>query len=160
VEATTLAGLKPWREVVQPHPDVASGRYIQAEFAADLSQVIAGTAEPEYQDPLEFFRRTYLTEGLLALLATGIKRLTAQGGEPVAQLQTAFGGGKTHSMLALYHLCSGQIKLSDFPGGERIAEQIGNIDLPEANSAVLVGTALDPAQPREYPGATVHTLWG
>ncbi|MDY6878338.1 MAG: DUF499 domain-containing protein [Chloroflexota bacterium] len=160
VKATTLAGLKPWREVVQPHPDVASGRYIQAEFAADLSQVIAGTAEPEYQDPLEFFRRTYLTEGLLVLLATGIKRLTAQGGEPVAQLQTAFGGGKTHSMLALYHLCSGQIKLSDFPGGERIAEQIGNTDLPEANSAVLVGTALDPSRPREYPGATVHTLWG
>jgi predicted AAA+ superfamily ATPase len=165
VETTTLAGLKPWREVVQPHPDVAGGRYIQAEFAADLSQVIAGTAEPEYQDPLEFFRRTYLTEGLLGLLVTGVKRLTAQGGDPVVQLQTAFGGGKTHSMLALYHLCSGQIKLSDFPGGERIARQlevaqIGDVDLPEANVAVLVGTALNPSQPREYPDATVHTLWG
>src|SRR5688572_4687292 len=122
-EVTTLAGLKPWREVVHPHPDVASGRYIQAEFAADLSQVVAGTAEPEYQDALEFFRRTYLTEGLLALLVTGIKRLTAQGGDPVVQLQTSFGGGKTHSMLALYHLAGGKLKLSDFPGGERIAEQ-------------------------------------
>ena len=159
-QVTTLAGPKPWREVVQPHPDVASGHYIQAEFAADLSQVIAKTAEPEYQDPLEFFRRTYLTEGLLALLVTGVKRLTAQGGDPVAQLQTAFGGGKTHSMLALYHLCSGQIQLSDFPGGERIAEQIGDVDLPEANIAVLVGTALDPSRPRQYPDATVHTLWG
>jgi len=164
-EVTTLAGLKPWREVVQPHPDVASGRYIQAEFAADLSQVIAGTAEPEYQDPLEFFRRTYLTEGLLALLVTGIKRLTAQGGEPVVQLQTAFGGGKTHSMLALYHLCGGQIRLSDFPGGERIAKQlevaqIGDTDLPEVNVAALVGTALDPSKPREYADVTVHTLWG
>jgi len=157
---TTLAGLKPWREVVQPHRDVASGRYIQAEFAADLSQVLAGSAEPEYQDPLEFFRRTYLTEGLLALLVTGIKRLTAQGGDPVVQLQTAFGGGKTHSMLALYHLARGQIKLSDFPGGERIAAQIDQADLPEANIAVLVGTALDPSQPRQYPDATVHTLWG
>jgi uncharacterized protein len=66
----------------QPHPDVASGRYIQAEFAADLAQVLAGTAEAEYQDPVEFFRRTYLTEGLLALLVTGVKRLTAQGGDP------------------------------------------------------------------------------
>ncbi len=164
-EATTLTGLKPWREVVQPHPDVAGGRYIQAEFAADLSQVIAGTAEPEYQDPLEFFRRTYLTEGLLALLVTGIKRLTAQGGDPVVQLQTAFGGGKTHSMLALYHLCSGQIKLGDFPGGERIIAHIGDVDLPEANVAVLVGTALDPSRPREYLDAAqhplrVHTLWG
>ena len=111
MEITTLTGYKPWREVVQPHPDVASGRYIQAEFAADLSQVLAETAESEYQDPLEFFRRTYLTEGLLALLVTGVKRLTAQGGDPVVQLQTTFGGGKTHSMLALYHLCSGTIKL-------------------------------------------------
>ncbi len=159
-EVTTLAGLRPWREVVQPHPDVASGRYIQAEFAADLAQVLAGTAEPEYQDPREFFRRTYLTEGLLALLVTGVRRLTAQGGDPVVQLQTAFGGGKTHSMLALYHLCGGQIKLSDFPGGERIAEGIGHVDLPEANLAVLVGTALDPSRPREYPDATIHTLWG
>jgi predicted AAA+ superfamily ATPase len=159
-EVTTLAGLKPWREVVQPHPDVASGRYIQAEFAADLEQVIAGTAESEYQDPVEFFRRTYLTEGLLALLGTGVKRLTAQGGDPVVQLQTAFGGGKTHSMLALYHLCGGGIRLSDFPGGERIAELIGEVDLPEANIAVLVGTALNPTRPREYPEVTVHTLWG
>ena len=160
VETTTLSGLRPWRDVVQPHPDVASGRYIQAEFAADLSQVLAGTAEPEYQDPVEFFRRTYLTEGLLSMLVTGVKRLTAQGGDPVVQLQTSFGGGKTHSMLALYHLSSGKLKLSDFPGGERITEQIGNIDLPEANVAILVGTALDPSKPREYPDVTVNTLWG
>ncbi len=159
-EVTTAPGLKPWREVVQPHPDVASGRYIQAEFAADLSQVIAGTAEREYQDPLEFFRRTYLTEGLLALVVTGIRRLTAQGGDPVVQLQTSFGGGKTHSMLALYHLASGRLKLADIPGGERIAQQIDHADLPEANVAVLVGTALDVAKPREYPEATVRTLWG
>lgn len=159
-EVTTLAGLKPWRAVVQPHPDVASGRYIQAEFAADLAQVIAGIAEAEYQDPREFFRRTYLTEGLLALLVTGIKRLTAQGGDPVVQLQTSFGGGKTHSMLALYHLANGQLKLSDIPGGERIAAQINHTDLPDANIAVLVGTALDVAKPRQYPDATVHTLWG
>lgn len=160
VATTTMTGLRPWRDVVHPHPDVASGRYIQAEFAADLSQVLAGTAEPEYQDPVEFFRRTYLTEGLLSMLVTGVKRLTAQGGDPVVQLQTSFGGGKTHSMLALYHLSGGRIKLSDFPGGERIAQQIGKIDLPEANVAVLVGTALDPSRPREYPDATVHTLWG
>ncbi len=157
---TTLTGLKPWRAVVQPHPDVASGRYIQAEFAADLSQVIAGIAEAEYQDPHEFFRRTYLTEGLLSLLVTGIKRLTGQGGDPVVQLQTSFGGGKTHSMLALYHLANGQLKLSDIPGGERIAAQIDHTDLPEANIAVLVGTNLDVAKPRQYRDATVHTLWG
>ncbi len=159
-EVTTLIGLKPWREVVSPHRDVANGRYLQAEFAADLSQVLAGTAEPEYQDPVEFFRRTYLTEGLLHMLVTGVRRLTAQGGDPVVQLQTSFGGGKTHSMLALYHLAGGQVRLADFPGGERLSQQIGAVDLPEANRAVLVGTALNPASPHAYPEATVHTLWG
>ncbi|MCB9423196.1 MAG: ATP-binding protein [Ardenticatenaceae bacterium] len=159
-ETTTLAGLKPWREIVHPHRDVANGRYLQAEFAADLSQVLAGTAEAEYQNPIEFFSRTYLTEGLLNMLVTGVKRLTAQGGDPVVQLQTAFGGGKTHSMLALYHLAGPNFNLSDFPGGDRLAEQIGNVDLPESNRAVLVGTALDPSRPRDYQGTAVHTLWG
>lgn len=159
-EVTTQIGLKPWRDVVSPHRDVANGRYLQAEFAADLSQVLAGTAEPEYQDPIEFFRRTYLTEGLLHMLVTGVRRLTAQGGDPVVQLQTSFGGGKTHSMLALYHLAGGKLRLSDFPGGERLSREIGAVDLPEANRAVLVGTALNPAAPHAYPDATVHTLWG
>jgi predicted AAA+ superfamily ATPase len=158
---TTTPGLKPWRQVVQPHQDVASGRYMQAEFTADLSQVLAGRASAEYQDPREFFRRTYLTEGLLALITNSIRRLTAQGGDPVVQVQTAFGGGKTHSMLALYHLAGGEIrKLSDIVGGERIAEEIGDIDPPEANRAVLVGQALNPADPRVYENCTTHTLWG
>lgn len=158
---TTMPGLKPWRQVVQPHPDVASGRYMQAEFTADLSQVLAGRAAAEYQDPREFFRRTYLTEGLLALITNGIRRLTGQAGDPVVQVQTAFGGGKTHSMLALYHLAGGEIqKLSDIVGGERIAQEVGDIDPPEANRAVLVGQALNPADPRIYADCTTRTLWG
>lgn len=159
-QTTTLAGLKPWRDVIQPHPDVASGRYVQAEFAADLAQVVAGTAAEEYQNPVEFFRRTYLTEGLEEMLVSGIRRLTAQGGDPVVQLKTAFGGGKTHSMLALYHLCSGDLTLNDIPGGERLAARIGQVDLPEANRAVIVGTALDPSKPRDYGSVTARTLWG
>lgn len=159
-EQTTTQGLKPWRFVVRPHPDVASGRYLQATFVADLSQVIAGNAESEYQDPAEFFRRTYLTEGLLTMLATGVRRLCAQGGDPVVQLQTSFGGGKTHSMLALYHLVGGRLNLSDIPGGDLLAGRIGNVDLPEANRAVLVGTALSPTRPEQHPDATTRTLWG
>ena len=103
-----LGGLRSWREIVTPHPDVASGRYQQAEFAADLAAVhYKTTAESEYVDPVEFFRRTYLTEGLRELLRTALLRLSGQGGDPVVELQTNFGGGKTHSMLALYHLFSG-----------------------------------------------------
>lgn len=160
MEVTTPEGLKPWREVVSPHPDVAGGRYIQAEFAADLAQVLAGDAAAEYQDPVEFFRRTYLTEGLLTMLVTGIQRLTAKGGDPVVQLQTAFGGGKTHSMLALYHLAGPKLELGDFPGGERIAEEIGNVDMPEANRAVVVGTAFSATHPTGHEDVTRRTLWG
>ncbi len=159
--ATTQNGLKPWRLVVKPHPDVASGRYIQAEFAADLAQVVQGKADPEYGDPKEFFRRTYLTEGLLDLLVTGVKRLTGQGGDPVVQLQTSFGGGKTHSMLALYHLLGGQIGFSEIPGGENIVKRVGDIDdRISANRAVIVGTAFSATERRRYKDCTTHTLWG
>jgi len=99
--------LLPWREVVTPHPDVAAGSYWQAEFAADLAQVLSGKAEAEYQDPAEFFARTYLTEGMRLLLISALRRVAGTGGEPVVQLKTAFGGGKTHTMLALYHLLQG-----------------------------------------------------
>ncbi len=157
----TQAGLKPWRLVVKPHNDVATGRYIQAEFAADLAQVVSGKAEPEYGDPKEFFRRTYLTEGLISLLATGLKRLTGNGGDPVVQLQTSFGGGKTHSMLALYHLCGGKIRLSEIPGGEKIVSQVGTIDdTMDAHRAVIVGTAFSASEPRRYKDVTTNTLWG
>ena len=68
IESAAAANLKPWREVVTPHKDVASGRYQQAEFAADLWQVYLGEGTDEYKKPVEFFRRTYLTESLKHLL--------------------------------------------------------------------------------------------
>jgi hypothetical protein len=107
IEGQTNGGLKPWREVINPHKDVATGRYQQAEFAADLWQVYRGEGSDEYKDPAEFFRRTHLTESLKRLLIGATERVAGKGGDPVVQLQTNFGGGKTHSMLALYHLFSG-----------------------------------------------------
>ena len=108
IEGAAPSGLKPWREVVTPHPDVASGNYQQAEFAADLWQVFKGNATAEYLKPAEFYRRTFLTAGLRELLISAIRRWRKElGGDPVVELQTTFGGGKTHSMLALYHLASG-----------------------------------------------------
>jgi len=83
--------LRPWREVVTPHADVASGRYQQAEFAADLWQVHLGEGGEEYRDPVEFFRRTFLTESLERLLSGGVQRLTGRGGDPVVQLRTLWG---------------------------------------------------------------------
>jgi len=153
-------GLKPWREVVQPHPDVASGRYMQAEFAADLWQVHLGQASSEYQDPEEFYRRTYLTEGLRALLSGALRRLNGQAGDPVVDLQTHFGGGKTHSMLALYHLFSGT-PAGTLSGMEELIQEVGISTPPKVHRAVLVGTKIPVGQPvRKEDGTEVRTLWG
>ncbi len=156
---TPLAGLRPWREVVVPHPDVASGRFTQAEFAADLAQVAAGEGAPEYVDPREFFARTFITLGLRDLLIGSLKRLSGLGGEPVVELQTNFGGGKTHSMLALYHLASG-IDPRTLPGLEPILQAAGVASIPAVRRVVIVGTAVSPAIPRKRDGLEVRTLWG
>jgi predicted AAA+ superfamily ATPase len=153
-------GLLPWRQVVDPHPDVREGRYQEAEFAADLAEVIHGTADPEYQDPTEFFKRTYLTGGMVGLLANAAKRLSGQGGDPVVQLQTVFGGGKTHSMLALYHLFGPEKPLGSVPGGEKVVRESELQTMPVAERAVLVGTDLDADKPRHHNEATTRTLWG
>lgn len=153
-------GLKPWREIVTPHPDVASGRFAQAEFAADLAQVIRGDATDEYANPKEFFRRTYITEGLRELLLNAISRLTDQGGDPVVELQTNFGGGKTHSMLALYHLFS-EAKSADLAGVDVLLKELNVEAPPKTARAVIVGTALSAGQPHKKPdGTTIHTIWG
>lgn len=160
LEGMEIAGLKPWREIATPHPDVASGRYVQAEFAADLAQVHRGEGNDEYRDPEQFYARTYITEGLRQLLVQALQRLTKAGGVPIVDLQTNFGGGKTHSLLALYHLCSG-VKPNKLAGLEPILEQAQVKELGSVNRAVLVGTSISPGQVHSKPdGTKVHTLWG
>lgn len=160
IEAASTGHLKPWREIVTPHPDVASGRYQQAEFAADLWQVHLGHGTPEYRDPVEFFRRTYLTASLKQLLVNAIERLTTGGGDPVVQLQTNFGGGKTHSMLALYHLFSG-VSPAALPGIDAVLAEAGVSSLPKTRRVVLVGNKISPGNPATKPdGTVVRTLWG
>jgi len=159
-EAVTGNGLKPWREVVSPHKDVASGRYQQAEFAADLWQVYLGEGGPEYRDPVEFFRRTFLTESLGRLLSGAVERLSGAGGDPVVQLQTNFGGGKTHSMLAMYHLFSGT-PASDLAGIEGIFHSVNIDKIPPVRRVVFVGNKISPGNPVTKPdGTVVRTLWG
>lgn len=160
VEGRPAGGLKPWREIVTPHPDVASGRYAQAEFAADLWQVYLGEGSEEYQNPIEFYRRTFITEGLQVLLKNAIRRLAAQGGDPVVELQTNFGGGKTHSMLALYHLFAG-VPVGALPGMEIVAGELGISVTPKVHRAVLVGNRISPAMlHKKKDGTVVRTLWG
>ena len=160
VEAAAAGALRPWREVIAPHPDVASGRYQQAEFAADLWQVYLGEAASEYQNPKEFFRRTYLTENLKHLLVQAVKRLSGTGGDPVIQLQTNFGGGKTHAMIALYHLFGGYSP-AELPGVDVVMAEAGVHTLPHARRVVLVGNRISPGNPMvKRDGTVVRTLWG
>ena len=146
VGSAVATGLKPWREIVTPHKDVASGRYQQAEFAADLWQVHLGEGTDEYRDPVEFFRRTYLTESLKGLLVGAVRRLAGRGGDPVVQLQTNFGGGKTHSMLALYHLFSGTAP-GDLAGIDAVLQEAQATELGTARRVVLVGNKISPGNP-------------
>ncbi len=160
IETASSGTLRPWREVVVPHADVASGRYQQAEFAADLWQVHLNEGSDEYKKPAEFFRRTYLTESLKRLLVTGVERISGKGGDPVVQLQTNFGGGKTHSMLALYHLVSG-VAPSKLAGVDTVLAEAGVTTLPKAKRVVLVGNKISPGNPvTKSDGTVVRTLWG
>ncbi len=160
IEAAAAGSLRAWREVVTPHPDVASGRYQQAEFAADLWQVHLGEGSDEYRKPQEFFRRTYLTESLKRLLVGGVRRISGTGGDPVVQLQTNFGGGKTHSMLALYHLFSGA-NPSELVGVDAVLAEAGVKILLKVKCVVLVGNKISPGNPVTKPdGTVVRTLWG
>jgi predicted AAA+ superfamily ATPase len=160
IESQVTGALPPWREVVSPHGDVSGGHYQQAEFAADLWQVHIGEGTDEYRDPTEFFRRTYLTESLKQLLASATERLTRNGGDPVVQLQTNFGGGKTHSMLALYHLFSGA-EAGALPGVDAVLQEVEVESVPTARRVVLVGNRISPGNPAvKSNGTVVHTLWG
>ncbi|MDR0284239.1 MAG: DUF499 domain-containing protein [Propionibacteriaceae bacterium] len=158
-------GLKPWREVIQPHDDVAKGQFTASEFAADLYQVAAGQATaPEYGDPVEFFARTYLTEGLRDLLSRAVRRVGGDpNASPVVNLQTNFGGGKTHSMLALYHLFGGT-PAAKYP--QEVQDLLRENGSPTLESlgvrrVVIVGNRLKAGSPLvKDDGTEVYTIWG
>lgn len=95
--------MKPFHTIAIPHDDILQGRLTLDVYAADLWEVYQGRAPEEYRDADLFFQKTYLTEGLKNLLTVVERRLKGQGGDPVIQMQTPFGGGKTHSLIALYH---------------------------------------------------------
>ena len=152
--------LKPWREIAVPHPDVLEGTFQQSEFAADITAVHTGKATREYQDAPAFFERTFITEGMRLLLTSVARRLNSQGGDPVIQLQTAFGGGKTHTMLAVYHLAMRKCALKDLPGIPALLDQAKLMDLPKARVAVLDGNAHSPGQPWKHGKQAIRTLWG
>ncbi len=157
------AGLRPWREVLKPHDDVATGNFQAAEFAADLYKVAATEdAGKDYAEPVQFFARTYLTEGLRDLIGRAVGRLAGdKNASPVINLQTNFGGGKTHSMLALWHLASGT-PLGDYP--QDVQDMLSETHFGELSGSVrrvaLVGNHISPSGSVKPDGTQVNTIWG
>ena len=152
--------MKPWREIATPNDDVLSGKFQESEFAADINAVHRGEAKPEYQDAELFFNRTFITEGMRLLLDSVVQRLCGKGGDPVIQLQTAFGGGKTHTMLAVWHLAKGEVPVSRLAGVSPILDAAGIDELPQARVAVIDGIAMNASRPRQFGQQKINTLWG
>ena len=150
--------LQSWRNVIAPRAEVMQGRF--DNLAADLMQASQGQGGEEYSNPVEFFSRTYMTDGIRGLMMEALKRVTGQYGAPVIQVKTAFGGGKTHSMLALYHLMHGGFNARSVPVVRGMMDDLGLSALPRVNVAVISGTFEGVSEPREVADIPVNTLWG
>ncbi len=145
--------MKPWHQVITPHKDITQGKFDESVFAADLSDVVADRGPLEYRDASTFFRKTYPTQGLVNLLAAITSRLAGQGkGEAVIQIQTPFGGGKTHSLIALYHLFSSGKAASSSEIATAVLKHARVEKLPKPRLVTFVGTAAEPLKGK--------TLWG
>jgi len=156
--------LKPWYAVATPHEDIREGRLAEAVFAANLWAVVQGTAPAVYLDPEEFFRKTYLTTGLSTVLSRVANALRRGGesGDRIISLQTAFGGGKTHTLVALWHLAKHADRLKGSPHAEGLRNALGG-QLPEKVKGVAVFTnqTCDATQGRKVEdGLHLRTLWG
>ena len=167
--------LRPWREVIPPHPDLGN-TMIQADFAADLQRVHSGEAPEEYANPVVFFNQTHITPGIRSLLVSALRRVSGSGGDPVIQTKTDFGGGKTHSLIALYHIIkSAQALINPAPSAPRetkdTADTIRAIMSDaginpdewdeEPKIAVLDCSYLSETDPHTTPsGDPLNTLWG
>ena len=153
--------INPGGKLPNPTEDVLEGTFKQSEFAADISRVAAGIAPAEYQDAEMFFSRTFnQPRGCACYSFLWRNVLAGLGGDPVIQLQTAFGGGKTHTMLAVFHLASRKVSTNKLEGIPPILDEAGIPQLPHANVAVLDGIRLSPSQPIDHDGQRVNTLWG
>lgn len=139
-----------------PRPEVLRGELKEEVFAARLKDVIDGTAEKVYQDSASFFENTYPTAGLKALLSEALGRLTGlrANSNPIIRLETSFGGGKTHNLIALYHAANGSDAAQAVAPRELIPAP-KTIDV-----AGVVGSDLDPSGGILHRDVTTYTLWG
>ncbi len=149
--------MRPIFETCVPRADVLSGELRDDMFAARLGDVVGGRADPIYQDPARFFTNTYPTSGLKTLIGQALGRLAGlPSGAPVIRLETTFGGGKTHNLIALYHLVNGPVDASTV---ERFVNRVALDAVSGARVVALVGDALDP-NGLDHGDVKTKTLWG
>lgn len=152
--------MRSWRRVVRPNRDVLSGVHDPQRFAPQLWQVHAGEGREEYRDPATFFRQTFLTPGLRELLRYALQSMNWSDGGGIVQILGDAGEGKTHALLALYHLFSDR-PTSELSGLEALLGESGAASRPTPTRVVLDGHRLSPAIPDIKPdGTVVRTLWG
>ncbi len=146
--------MEPWYKVVTPRTEVREGRSFNPdEFAIALEQVVAGTAPLDYRDPVQFFSRTCYTRALREHTGMVLRRLAGKTEKtaPVLTLITQFGGGKTHTLTALYHMARAGEGARVYPGVSALLDEAGLSPFSEARVAVFVGNAWDPQDGRETP---------
>lgn len=146
--------MEPWYKIATPRKEVRQGRSFNPdEFAIHLEQVINRTAPEDYRDPKKFFNRTCFTRALREHTAMVLRRLSGGTANtaPVMTLITQFGGGKTHTLTALYHLVTSGEKASGYAGVSELLKDAGISSVPKAKVAAFVGNAWDPQDGRETP---------
>lgn len=146
-------------ETCKPRDEVLSGELREQQFAASLTKVLRGGADEVYGDATKFFSNTFATGGLKSLLREGLGRLSgiAPDSAPVIRLETSFGGGKTHNLIALYHLCNGKVEpkiASKFVSAELLPSK------PIEKIAGVVGSDLDVGEGIDHGKIRTFTLWG
>ncbi|MCR4442858.1 MAG: DUF499 domain-containing protein [Peptococcaceae bacterium] len=149
---------KPWHEVVQIRDDLKSGELSLAIFAADLYDVAMGSAKPVYQHPAEFFSLTYPTFNLRELAKDVLLRLAGKNDKAVRQLELTYGGGKTHTLITLFHLVSDPENLPALPAVQEFIEHTG-IAPPRARAAVLAFDKLDVEKGMAVKDPRGNTRW-
>ena len=146
--------MDPWYKVVMLRKEVREGRsFSPDEFAIALEQVVAETAPVDYRDPAQFFSRTCFTRALKEHAGMVLRRLAGktENTAPVLTLITQFGGGKTHTLTALYHLANAGGDASKLSGVADLLSEVGMAEVPSARVGVFVGNAWDPTDGRETP---------
>ncbi len=163
VQKATAGDLQPWFSVVSPHMDIKQGRLDESIFAANLAEVALGNGREIYNNPVVFFSKTFFTAGLKSIAKTVIKGLNGKedAENRVMSLQTGFGGGKTHTLISLYHICKWGKQAAQSQSVQELLQYTGVPEFDTAHIAVFTNTTNDAANGRTTKeGIHIQTIWG